>query len=84
VYLLGDSGSEYFYTHLGTRSAIVGQRVSAGQQIGTVGNYAKWGGANHTHVGVHPQENPRDVGNHRTLGHPDIYDLMAAPLAVKG
>jgi murein DD-endopeptidase MepM/ murein hydrolase activator NlpD len=70
VYLKGDSGSFYYYTHLGTRSAIQGQRVSAGRQIGTIGNYAKYGGVNHTHVGVAPG----------SKGHPNIQDLLAAPI----
>lgn len=72
VYLLGDSGTEYFYTHLGTRrSDLLGQRVSAGELLATVGNYAAIGGANHVHLGVHP--GPK--------GRPDIHDVMSAPLA---
>lgn len=74
VYLKGDSGAEYYYTHLGSRSVGEGQKVQAGQTIGKVGNYAVWGGVNHVHVGV----NPAGAG-----GRPDITDLMNAPLAVK-
>jgi murein DD-endopeptidase MepM/ murein hydrolase activator NlpD len=76
IYLKGDSGSYYFITHLGSReqSAGMGANVRGGQQIGTVGNYAKWGGANHTHVGVNPQGKS---------GHPDINDLMNA-MKLKG
>jgi murein DD-endopeptidase MepM/ murein hydrolase activator NlpD len=74
IYLLGDSGSYYFITHLGTRSAGVGANVRGGQQIGTVADYAKYGGIDHAHVGVNPQGK---------TGHPDIHDLLAA-LKVKG
>lgn len=73
IYLRGDSGTDYYYTHLGSRLVVVGQRVLAGQQIATVANYAQWGGANHTHVGVHPGPN----------GRPDIHDLGAAPHAAR-
>lgn len=53
VYIQGDDGKSYYLTHMGSRSIKVGQTVKAGQVIGTVGNYAKWGGANHIHMGVH-------------------------------
>lgn len=43
----------FYLTHLGRRSVRVGERVSRGQRIGTVGNYGRWGGANHVHMGVH-------------------------------
>jgi murein DD-endopeptidase MepM/ murein hydrolase activator NlpD len=46
-------GKTYYLTHMGSRAVKVGQRVRQGQKIGTVGNYAKWGGANHIHQGVH-------------------------------
>jgi murein DD-endopeptidase MepM/ murein hydrolase activator NlpD len=71
IYLKGDSGSTYYYTHLGSRNVQLNQRVQAGVEIATIGDYAKWGGANHTHVGVSPNSS----------GHPDITDLMNAPLA---
>lgn len=73
IYLLGDSGAEYFITHLGTQEVAVNQQVIAGQRIGSVGDYASWGGANHAHVGI---KSP-------SSGRPDIFDLMAAPQAVK-
>jgi hypothetical protein len=69
LYLKGDSGSYYFITHLGTRSAVLGAHVTGGQQIGTVGDYQKWGGVNHAHVGVNPQGPTK---------HPDITDLINA------
>src|SRR5262245_15380791 len=53
VYIQGDDGHTYYMTHMGGRNVKVGQKVKAGQQIGTVGNYAKWGGADHIHMGVH-------------------------------
>lgn len=71
AYLLGESGTEYYYTHMGTRSVQLGQKVLGGTQIGTVGDYAKWGGANHVHVGVHPADS----------GHPDVHDLLNAAIA---
>jgi murein DD-endopeptidase MepM/ murein hydrolase activator NlpD len=53
IYVQGNDGRTYYLTHLGSRNVRVGQRVRRGTQIGTVGNYAKWGGANHVHMGVH-------------------------------
>lgn len=52
VYIDG-GGKSYFLTHMGTRTVKVGDRVQQGEKIGTVGDYAKWGGANHIHMGVH-------------------------------
>jgi murein DD-endopeptidase MepM/ murein hydrolase activator NlpD len=54
VYIYGeDTNKTYFLTHMGSRSVHQGDHVLQGQQIGTVGNYARWGGANHIHMGVH-------------------------------
>jgi 3D (Asp-Asp-Asp) domain-containing protein/biotin carboxyl carrier protein len=53
VYVRGNDGHTYYLTHLGSRNVRVGQTVRQGAQIGTVGNYAKYGGANHVHMGVH-------------------------------
>lgn len=52
LYIRGNDGRNYFLTHLGSRHVRLGQVVRAGQPIGTVGNYAHWGGANHVHMGV--------------------------------
>ena len=52
LYLRGNDGRTYFLTHLGSRSVRVGQKVTAGSQIGTIGDYAKFGGSNHVHMGV--------------------------------
>jgi len=73
IYMLGDSGTYYFITHLQTReqSAGIGMRVVGGQKIGTIANYAQYGNINHTHVGMNPQKGP----------HPDIHDLMSALIA---
>lgn len=46
-------GRTFFLTHLGTRHVHVGQQLQRGEAIGTVGDYARWGGADHVHVGVH-------------------------------
>lgn len=53
LYLQGDNGKMYFLTHMGSRSVKVGQTVKAGQKVGTVGNYSKYGGVDHIHMGVH-------------------------------
>ncbi len=53
VYIEGNDGRTYFLTHMGTRTVTVSDRVRQGQKIGTVGNYAKWGGTDHIHQGVH-------------------------------
>jgi murein DD-endopeptidase MepM/ murein hydrolase activator NlpD len=52
VYIEG-GGKTYFLTHMGSRTVRVGQKVKQGQKIGTVGNYARWGGTDHIHQGVH-------------------------------
>lgn len=54
VYVEGD-GKSYFLTHMGSRTVTVGSRVQQGQRIGTVGDYARWGGSNHIHQGVHQE-----------------------------
>lgn len=53
LYLQGDDGRTYYMTHLGSRDVKPGQVVKAGQVLGTVGDYARWGGADHVHMGVH-------------------------------
>jgi len=53
VYIQGSDGHTYYLTHMGSRSVQVGQRVQAGQRIGTVGDYAKYGTPSHIHMGVH-------------------------------
>lgn len=77
IYLKGDSGATYFITHLDDRLLVgLHQRVQAGQQLATVGDFIKASGGatpNHTHVGVNPPAS----------GHPDIRDLLAAPQAVR-
>jgi len=52
VYVQGDNGRTYYMTHMGTRDVKVGQQVKAGQALGTVGNYAKYGTPSHIHMGV--------------------------------
>lgn len=72
VYLQGDSGSTYYMTHLGSRLVAVGAHVTVGERLGTIGNYARWGGANHVHMGVHPGG----------PGSPSIATVIAAPLFI--
>jgi murein DD-endopeptidase MepM/ murein hydrolase activator NlpD len=52
VYIKGDDGKSYYLTHMGSRDVQAGDKVTQGQIIGTVGNYKKWGGADHIHMGV--------------------------------
>jgi len=52
VYIQGNDGRTYYMTHLGSRDVRVGETLREGQQLGTVGDYARWGGANHVHMGV--------------------------------
>lgn len=52
VYIKGSDGRTYYLTHLGSRSVKAGDKVAAGAQIGTVGNYAKYGTPSHVHQGV--------------------------------
>ncbi len=56
LYLQGASGNEYYYTHLsGYVSGLsVGQRVSAGQHIGFVGDTGNAAGIPHLHWEVFP------------------------------
>lgn len=42
VAVLDDAGWYHYYSHLGGVSVNVGDRLTAGQQIGTVGNSGKW------------------------------------------
>ena len=51
VYIEG-GGRKFFLTHLGSRNVKVGDSVRKGQKIGTIGDYAKWGGADHVHMGI--------------------------------
>jgi len=53
VYIKGDDGRTYFLTHMGSRNVKPGQTVRAGQPIGTVADYAKYGTPSHIHMGVH-------------------------------
>lgn len=51
VYLLGDSGSRYYYAHLSEVEAMTeGQRVYAGQQVGRVGDSGNATGSPHLHI----------------------------------
>jgi len=52
VYVQGDNGRTYYLTHMGTRDVKVGQTIKAGQLLGTVGNYSKYGTPSHIHMGV--------------------------------
>ena len=64
IYLLGDSGSRYFYAHLDSVEDLAdGQRVYAGQAVGTIGDSGNARGAPHLHMqwdrnGASDWENP--------------------------
>jgi murein DD-endopeptidase MepM/ murein hydrolase activator NlpD len=53
VYIENRNGVSFYVTHLGSRLVRVGSVLKLGDQIGTVGNYAKWGTPSHVHMGVH-------------------------------
>lgn len=70
VYLIGDSGARYYYAHLETAADLVeGQRVYAGQFIGTNGDSGNAAGSPHLHLQIAP-----DGGT----GWENPYPLMAA------
>lgn len=51
VYLIGDSGARYYYAHMDQVEPLVeGQRVYAGQIIGTVGDSGNAKGSPHLHL----------------------------------
>lgn len=55
LYLRGDSGNLYYYTHLSGYAGVgVGQRVSAGQVVAYVGATGNARGINHLHFEVRP------------------------------
>lgn len=55
LYIRGDSGNLYYYTHLsGYAGVSVGQRVSAGQVVAYVGATGNARGINHLHFEVRP------------------------------
>ncbi len=64
VYMVGDSGARYFYTHLAsTEEFVVGDRIYAGQAIGTNGESGNARGVPHLHLQIAPDgesgwENP--------------------------
>jgi hypothetical protein len=51
-YLHGISGTMYFITHLGSELVKPGQKVLAGEPIGTVADFAQYGTPSHTHIGT--------------------------------
>ena len=79
LYLRGKSGTDYYYTHMGSRvypdpATGVKTQVAAGQVIGTVADWMKVSAGatpNHIHLGVHPG----------STGRPDINDILNAPIA---
>ena len=56
VYLWGDDGNEYFYTHLAgyADSTYVGRRVQAGELIAYNGDTGNARGTPHVHFEIHP------------------------------
>jgi murein DD-endopeptidase MepM/ murein hydrolase activator NlpD len=52
VYIQGTDGRTYYLTHMGSRSVKVGETIRAGQPIGTVADYARYGTPSHIHMGV--------------------------------
>lgn len=55
IYLTTKDNLVYFYTHLGTRTCHVGDKVRKGKVLGSVGHWPDDPGRSHTHLGVtHP------------------------------
>jgi len=55
VYLRGDDGNEYFYSHMSSYASSEGDRVRAGEIIAYVGDTGNArGGSPHVHFEVHP------------------------------
>jgi hypothetical protein len=69
IYLLGDSGTDYYYTHLDKRFAAEGTKVQVGDVIATIANYDLFGRASHVHLGAKPGPS----------GHPDWQDIRNSP-----
>ncbi len=54
-FYLSDGSNEYYYAHLDTLSVTTGQKVAAGQIVGTNGNSGNAsGGPTHLHFEIHP------------------------------
>lgn len=53
VYIHGTDGRDYYLTHMGSRTVVVGSKVRQGQKIGTVADYHSFGRADHIHMGIH-------------------------------
>jgi len=64
LYMLGESGTDYYMTHLGAYHCSVGDKVFAGQLLAQVGDYAQWGGADHCHCGLHNGTVTNDMLRH--------------------
>jgi murein DD-endopeptidase MepM/ murein hydrolase activator NlpD len=74
IYLRGQSGSDYFYTHLSEYTVTENQHVQVGQQIGVIADFMKASKGktpDHVHLGVHPGP----------TGRPNIADILHSPLA---
>ena len=85
VYLLGDSGARYYYAHLDTVADLVeGQRVYAGQLIGTNGDSGNATGSPHLHLQIAPDgetgwENPFPLMDVLFGPQPEVSDEPAGP-----
>jgi len=92
VYLSGDSGLRYYFTHLNPERATVGRRVAKGGIIGTVGDPRRFPAQRiaHAHVGVNIEKLPgsqagrqlkygeKGNGPDYTFGSPSIGKQLAA------
>jgi murein DD-endopeptidase MepM/ murein hydrolase activator NlpD len=79
LYLRGDSGADYYYTHLASRSVAEGQRVRAGQTMGRVGDYSRWGGLDHIHLGANGGRTTQNKGEDYERGVALILRIGRAP-----
>jgi murein DD-endopeptidase MepM/ murein hydrolase activator NlpD len=79
IYLRGDSGRDYYYTHLGSRAVAPGVRVRVGQRIGRVGDYSRWGGLDHLHLGGNVGRTRSNSGADYARGAALIVAISRAP-----
>lgn len=61
IYMRDGEGREGYLTHMGSRSCSPGQKVLAGQVIGTVGHWPHDPGRSHTHEGISSPKGSADA-----------------------
>lgn len=64
MYCVTPSNYAWFFTHMSTRTARVGQTVEVGQQLGVCGKWPGDSGRSHTHGGCSSPRGTTDAKNH--------------------